>query len=122
MTNLKSYLLENMNELKSLVSEINSYNGGVDYLEVWDNEEYVINELFTTPYEVLKSVYYGYYNINDDLIKFNGYGNIESLNECEYEDELKENIDDIIEVLLNVYTNIDITNEIFELIENVRCK
>ena len=118
MTNLKSYLLENINELKSLVSEINSYNGSLDYLEVWENEEYVINELFTSPYEVLKSVYYGYYNINDDLIKFNDYGNIESLNECEYEDELKENINDIVEELLACYIKIFISDELYALIEN----
>lgn len=118
MKNLKSYLLENINELKSLVSEINGYNGSLDYLEVWENEEYVINELFTSPYEALKSVYYGYYNINDDLIKFNGYDNIESLNECEYEDELKENIDDIVEELLACYIKIFISDELYNLIEN----
>lgn len=118
MKNLKSYLLENINELKSLVSEINGYNGSLDYLEVWENEEYVINELFTSPYEALKSVYYGYYNINDDLIKFNGYDNIESLNECEYEDELKENIDDIVEELLACYIKIFISDELYVLIEN----
>lgn len=118
MKNLKSYLLENINELKSLVSEINGYNGSLDYLEVWENEEYAINELFTSPYEALKSVYYGYYNINDDLIKFNDYDNIESLNECEYEDELKENIDDIVEELLACYIKIFISDELYVLIEN----
>lgn len=123
MKNLKSYLLENINELKILVGEINSYNGSLDYLEAWENDEYTINELFyNNPYEALRSSCYGYYNINDDLIKFNAYGNIESLNENEYDIELIDNIDDIIQELLKIYNNIDLSNEIFELIENASCK
>ena len=117
---LKSYLLENMEELKMLVAEINGYNGSLDYLEVYDNSEFTINELFyNNPYEALRSTWYGYYNINDGLIRFNGYGNIESLNDDEYEDELKDSIDDIICELLKVYNKIDVSEQIHELIKKM---
>ena len=118
MENLKSYLLENTNELRILVSEINSYNGSLDYLEVYENEEYILNELFSNPYELLEKCWYGCYNINHSLIRCNVYGNIESLSDYDYEIELKENIDDIINKLLKVYNKIEISNEIVELIEN----
>ena len=118
MENLKAYLLENLNELKSLVCEINGYNGSLDYLQVYENEEYTINELFyNNPYEALERCWYGTYNINHSLIRFNGYGNIESLSDYDYEVELKENIDDIIEELLKIYNKIDISKEIYEHIK-----
>lgn len=120
---LKTYLLENTDILKMIVDEINSYNGSLDYLEVYENDEFTINELFyNNPYEAIRSTCYGFYDINDSLIRFNGYGNIESLSDYNYENELKENIDDIIEELLKIYNKIEITNEIVELIENARCK
>lgn len=119
MENLKSYLLTELDELKGVVAEINAYNGSLDYLEVYENQGYVIDELFSSPYEALKSVYYGYYNIYNDLFKINAYGNIESLSEAEYKVEMQENVDDIIEELLKVYNNLNITDELKELVENV---
>ena len=119
MKNLKAYLLKNMNELKTIVAEINGYNGGLDYLEVYENEDYVINELFSNPYELLERCWYGCYNINHSLIKFNGYGNIESLSDYDYEIELKENIDDIICELLKVFNKIDISKELYECIKKM---
>ena len=118
MKNLKSYLLSNMEELKGVVGEVNSWNGSLDYLEVYENDVYVINELFSNPYELLEKCWYGCYNINHSLIRFNGYGNIESLSDYDYELELKDSIDDIIDQLLKIYNKIDISKEIYELIEN----
>ena len=119
MKNLKSYLLKNVDELKTIVAEINAYNGSLDYLEAYANEEYTINELFSNPYEALKSSCYGYYNISNDLVRFNSYGNIESLNENEYEIELIDNIDDIIEELLRIFNKIDISKELYECIKKM---
>lgn len=119
MRELRRYLLENLEELKGVVAEINGYNGSLDYLEVWENEDYIINELFSNPYEAIRSSYFGCYNFNDSLIRFNGYGNIESLSESEYMDELTENIEDIIDELMKIYNNLNITEELKELIENV---
>ena len=119
MENLRNYLLENIDTLKFLVTEINGYNGSLDYLEVYENEEYIINEVFPNPYEALKSCYYGYYNIYDSLFKINAYGNIESLSEDEYKVELQENLDDIIEELLKVYNKIDISKELYDHIKKM---
>ena len=119
MENLKSYLLNNMEELKMLVAEIIGYNGSLEYLEVYANEEYTINELFSSPYDVLRSCYYGYYNFNDSLLRFDGYGNIETLNEHEYELDIEDSIDDIICELLKVYNKIDVSEQIHELIKKM---
>jgi hypothetical protein len=119
MKNLRSYLLENMEELKVVVGDVATYNGSLEYLAVWDNDEFTINELFANPYEALRSSYYGDYNFNDSLIRFNGYGNIESLSNYDYEIELRDSIDDIIDELLKVYNELDISDELYELIENI---
>lgn len=117
MKELQNYLTENLEELKGVVAEINAYNGELDYLEIYDNDEYTINEVFPNPYEAIRSSYYGYYSIYDSLFKFNAYGNIESLSEAEYKVELQENLDDILEELLKVYNNLNITDELKQLVE-----
>ena len=119
MKELQSYLLSNLEELKMLVAEINAYNGSLDSLEVYANEEYTINELFSSPYDVLRSCYYGYYNFNDSLLRFDGYGNIESLSEHEYELDIQDSIEDIICELLKVYNKIDVPEEICSLIKKM---
>ena len=120
MENLRNYLLENVDVLKGVVAEINAYNGSLDYLEVWENDEFTINELFlNNPYEALRCSYFGYYSIYDSLLRFNAYGNVETLSEAEYKVELQENIDDIIEELLKVYNKIDVSEQIRELIKKM---
>jgi hypothetical protein len=119
MKNLRSYLLENMEELRFLVDVINSYNGSLNYLEVYENDKDFFEVYFTNTFDAVRSVYYGDYNFHDDLIRFNGLGNIESLSNYDYEIELRDSIDDIIDELLKVYNELDISDELYELIENI---
>ena len=58
------------------------------------------------------------------MVRFDCYGDIESLNRCEYEEELKGNIDEIIEELINCYDDLtyyykelNISDELVALIE-----
>lgn len=36
--------------------------------------------MFTSPYDVVLKIAYGEYNYNDNFIKFDGYGNLETFN------------------------------------------
>ena len=117
MKKIREYLLNDMDELDCIVREINGWDSSLDWLEAYENDEEFFDMFFANTMEAVRSVCYGNYNYSDDLVRFDGYGNLESFSRWEYEDELKDNIDDIIERLLSVYYQIDIDEELTELIE-----
>ena len=94
---LKDYLLENVEELARLVNDINSYNGTLEHLVVFDNDEEFFKLFYQDkPLEAVRAALYGRYNYNDEYVKFDGYENLESLNQWEYEELLRSNVDDVI--------------------------
>lgn len=123
MTNtntLKDYLLENMNTVKDLVQQINSWNGSLDHLEVYANDE----EFFEMMYEgklmeAVRATQYGDYSYSDDYVRINGYGNLDSCNEYDYLEELKDDINIIIEALLDEWTNLHLDAELEEMLEEM---
>ena len=117
MKKIREYLLNDMDELDCIVREINGWDSSLDWLEAYENDEEFFDMFFANTMEAVRSVCYGNYNYSDDLVRFDGYGNLESFSRWEYEDKLKDNIDDIIERLLSVYYQIDIDEELTELIE-----
>ena len=116
MKKIREYLLNDMDELDYIIAEINGWDGSLDWLEAYENDEEFFDMFFADTMEAVRSVCYGNYNYSDDLVRLDGYGNLESFSRWEYEDELKDNIDDIIERLLSVYYQIDIDEELTELI------
>ena len=119
---IKNYLLDHVHEIdnmRSMISEINSIDGSLDYLDYWDNDEEFFNTFFyNNPMEAVRSSYYGDYNYCDDYVRFNGYGNLESFNDYKLEKEYKEHIDDIVNALLEHYQEISIyDNNLLEIIK-----
>ena len=117
MEKIREYLLNDMDELDYIIAEINGWDGSLDWLEAYENDEEFFDMFFANTMEAVRSVCYGNYNYSDDLVRLDGYGNLESFSRWEYEDKLIDNIDDIIERLLSVYYQIDIDEELTELIE-----
>ena len=118
MEKIKGFLLGDLSELKYVVSEINCCNGSLDSLGVYENNEYFFEDIFYgRKYDLVEKIANGDYRLEDDLVKFDYYGDIVSLNEWEWEEELEENIDEIIEELINCYDNLDISDELIALIE-----
>lgn len=99
--NVKEYLLNNLEEVKELVGDINAWDGSFDYLAVYENDDEFFDLFFQSPMEAVRACHYGEYNYCDDYVKINAYGNADSCSEWEYEEELKENIDDVIDYLEN---------------------
>ena len=119
---IREYLLNNEETLLDVVSELNSWNGCLDYLDFWENDEEFFNTFFENPMDAIRATYYGNYNYNDDYVKFNGYGNIDSYSEYERIEEIKDNIDDIVDNLIEYYYNIyindkELENLLLELLE-----
>ena len=116
--NIKNYLLGNEEELRSIVQEINSYNGSLDNLNFYENDEDFFNTFFTdNPMEVARATFYGNYKYCDQYVRFNGYGNLESFDEYEAMKEIKAYIDDIVTCLLECWEELYIDYQLVELLE-----
>ena len=119
MEEVKEYLLNNIDTLRDIVREINSWDSSLDYLDYYENDEYFFEMFFGNKIDdAVRAVCYGDYTYTDDYVKFNAYGNLDSCNEWEVEYELKDNIDDIVDRLLeekdNIYINDDNLKEMLK--------
>lgn len=105
MENLIEYLKENLttDELLEMTQSVNSYNGALDWLDYWENDEEFFETMFQTKDDVARAICYGDYNYTDDYVKFNAYGNLESVSQWELEEKLNEYKEEIIDEYLNAY-------------------
>ena len=113
---IREYLLNNEETLLDVVSELNCWNNCLENLDFWENDEEFFNTFFDNPMEAIRATYYGDYNYNDEYVKFNDYGNIDSYTEYERIEEIKDNIDDIVDNLIECYYNIYINEELESLL------
>lgn len=118
MEKIINYLLENTEELENVVREINSWNGSLSNLEAFPNDEDFFDIFFgRNVMGAVRAVQYGDYNINDDYVEFDGYGNLVSFNYQDHIDELKAEVDVIAELLIEYHDNLYISDELVDLIE-----
>ena len=117
---LREYLLNDVEELRDVVSELNRWNGCLEYLEFWENDEEFF-ELFYSGkngLEIARAICHGDYNYNDDYVRINAYDNLESYTEDEIVEELKDNIDEIIDRLIEEHDGyLDLSDGIEEIFE-----
>ena len=112
LNEIKGLLLNDFNTLEDVVRELNSWNACLDYLAVYENDEEFFNMFFEgKPAELARAIYYGDFNYNDEYIKFNGYGNLETFSKYDYEELLEENIEEITENLIEYAEYISIDSE-----------
>ena len=112
LNEIKGLLLNDLDTLKDAVRELNSWNACLDYLDVYNNDDEFFDMFFEgKPAELARAIYYGDFNYNDEYIKFNGYGNLDSFSEYDYKELLEENIKEITENLIEYAEYISIGNE-----------
>ena len=115
---IKEYLLDNEDVLKEVVRELNSWDGCLDWLDYFENDEDFFETFFNGKIdEAVRAVCYGDYKYMDDYVKFNAYGNLESCNEYQLIDELKDSIDEIVDNLVEKYQHLYLNNDLEELLE-----
>ena len=121
MKELRNYLLENKGELLETVRGLNAWNGSLEHLEFYENEEITFNDIFysVTPYEFMTKYNFNDYFPGDDYFKINYYGDVISYSEYEMFEEIEIYIDEVIESLLESYYEIETSVKLTELIENV---
>ena len=77
-------------ELIEMLQEVNNCDSRFDFLQAYENDEKFFETFLPrSPYEVVKKISYGSYNFDDTYVRFDGYGNIESLSLYEYENEIE---------------------------------
>lgn len=90
-------------QLELMVREMNAWDGSFDNLAVYENDDEFFQIFFESKVmEAVRAVSYGDYNYMDEYVRFNGYGNIESLTEYQWHQELKDEADDIVEQYLEM--------------------
>lgn len=101
---------DNVELLKDLAREVNSWDGSLDYLDVQEFDDDFFNTYFDgNVMEAVRAWHFGgENNWNDEYIRFNGYGNLETLSDYRYDEEVKDSANEIIEYALDNIDNIDI--------------
>lgn len=90
-------------QLELMVREMNAWDGSFDNLAVYENDDEFFQIYFESKVmEAVRAVSYGDYNYMDEYVRFNGYGNIESLTEYQWHQELKDEAEDIVEQYLEM--------------------
>jgi len=116
---IKANMIEK-EDLMSIISDINSYDGNFDDIQWWENDE----DFFDTFYgedvmEAVRAVCYGDYTFTDEYVKINAYGNLETTNYIQ--DELEGYVDEIVDHLADNWDEfkdtINLTSETKELID-----
>ena len=122
MKKLESYLLNNMEVTRDIVRELSAW-GRLEYLEYFDMEEFdFILEEFA-PSEIANMIFYGDFNPNCEYFRFNAYGNGESANEWDIEEEYRDYISEIANYIVEYKDNIDIDDEgLQEILNNMEVK
>ena len=107
---IKEYLLNNEDVLISVVQELNGWNGCLDWIEFMENDGDFFESFFENKLDAVRATFYGDYKFNDDYVRFNVYGNLESFSEYDMIEEIKAYIEEIVENLIEYKDNICISD------------
>lgn len=92
-----------IDELGNILNDINSWDGSFEELRFEPNDEDFFNTYFANRIdEAVRAVCYGDYNYTDEYVRFNAYGNLESFDEWQVENEITSNATEIIERYLEL--------------------
>lgn len=112
---LVKILLEDDDLLLDVVKELNTWDGCLDWLDFWNNDNDFFEVFFQNKEDVARAVSYGDYHYMDDFVRFNIYGNLESMSYDNLIDELKSYIDDIVTNLIDKYDGININIDNYDI-------
>lgn len=98
---LKDY---NDSDLLDLCQDANSYDGSFDFVEAYDLEE--LCEITTDAYDIARAIVFGNVEGIDDPVRYNAYGNLESVSKYALEDEARDNIEELAEWLMDGWHNV----------------
>ena len=115
---LKEMLLNDLSIVK-VVSDINSWNNQLDWLDFISMDFFDDYMEGQEPSWIANRIFYGDFNPNDEYFIFNGSGNLESYDEWEANKECEKYIDEIVDALIDNIDHIDTYSEILNLFEEL---
>ena len=118
---LKGLILKDVLIGIGLVNDVNSWDNSLEYLQVFNMEDF--NEIMEgyEPLEIAQRIYYGDFNPNHEYFRFNGYANLESLDEYDLEDEIKDYASEIAQRTVELYEEGELDyldEEVMEILED----
>ena len=116
---MESYLRDNLEEARNIVSQINGWDESLEELYVYSMCEFndVIECAGLSPSELINRVHYGDFNPNDDYFTFDSLANLVSYSEYEYEKLVEEYIPEIVKRYIDISGHIDTDEEMEALME-----
>ena len=116
---MESYLRDNIEEARDIVAQANSWDGSLEELAVYDMSEFddIIETIDLSPTELICKVQYGDFNTNDDYFALDSLENLVSYQEYEYEELIRENIAEIVEIYIDISGHIYADAEMEALME-----
>ena len=116
---MENYLRDNIDEARDIVAQANSWDGSLEELAVYDMSEFddIIECRELSPIELIYKVQYGDFNPNDDYFSFDGLDNLVSYREYEYEELIRDNIEEIVERYIDINGHIYADAEMEALME-----
>ena len=103
---IKEMLKSDMYLTMDIVSQLNSLNGSFETYVLYNMDDFDEMMEGYTPTELAQRIFFGDFNINDDYFYFNGYANLESINEWEMQGHFEPIIDEIVDSMLYNYDDI----------------
>lgn len=92
-------------ELEEMLRDCIGYDGSFEDLDYWENDEEFFDCMFNDKIELVRALSYGNYNYMDSYVTINAYGNIESCDEYEYQQNVEGQKEEIIEHYLELYSD-----------------
>lgn len=117
MKTLKDFLTEQIESMNTdeLIALNNAYCEAAGYPddEIFSNDEDFLNEYFSTHSEAVRAAFYGDYKYNHKYVRFDGYANLESLEDVNISD-LVESVSTIVDYAIENQSDFNMLDFDFE--------
>ena len=104
-------------DLAVLIQYMNAYDGSFEEAIYYDMDQFDEFMSDNTPMEIARMIHFGEFNPYDDYFRFDGYGNLESLDWQEICAEAKDLVDDILYHLVTSYSGDTPWSELDHLVD-----
>lgn len=106
---IKEILINDFDLTRDIVQQINSWNGVLDFIEWYENDEDFFEAYFQgNVIQAIQKVCYGDYSYNAPYVKFDNLENFESGNEWDVLADYENYIDEIIEAMIELRHDIEL--------------
>ena len=106
LSKIEKILRSDMHLTMYIVGQLNGLNGSFETYTLYNMDDFDTIMEGYTPTELAQRIFFGDFNINDDYFYFNGYANLESINEWEMQGYFEPIIDEIVDSMLYNYDDI----------------